>query len=242
MNKELFNTKIVKIGNNIWEVEGLHKGEYDVQAVQYDRLISNGLYNRIMWGNAPKDYSDFCKKGLKNSNDGVITDIGCGTLSFTYKEYAKYNSENLYLCDLSYEMLKIGINRIQIKDLGISKINFLRSNALNMPFDDNTVDIVLNFGLFHIFDDPSLLIREIVRILRPNGKIFLTSLCTDRKFSAKYLNLLHKKGHVSKPLKSTEIKKIIKDNGIEILEYKIKGGMTYISGMKTPIHNKQLKT
>jgi len=237
MKKELFNTKIVEIENNIWEVDGLHKGEYDAQAVQYDRLISNGLYNRIMWGNVPKDYSDFCKKGVKNSNNGIITDIGCGTLSFTYKEYAEYNSENLYLCDLSYEMLKIGKNRIQNTGIDISEIKFLRSNALDMPFNDNTVDTVLNFGLFHIFNDPSLLIKEIVRILKPNGKIFLTSLCNDRMFSAKYLNFLQKKGHVAIPLKSTEIKSIIEENGVEILEFTTKGGMTYISGEKTPTHN-----
>jgi len=239
MNKKLFKDKITEIEDNIWEVEGLHKGEYDTQAVQYDKLISNGLYNRIMWGNTPEDYSEFCKDGLKENSKGIIADIGCGTLSFTYKEYAELGSDSLYLCDLSYEMLKIGKNRIQNTGADLSKIKFIRSNALDMPFNDNTIDTVMTFGLFHIFNDPKSLINEIVRILKPNGKIFLTSLCTDRKFSAKYLNFLQKKGHVSKPKKSDEIRNIIEKSGIEIFNFRVKGGMAYISGIKTPAHNNE---
>ncbi len=102
MNQELFKDNITEIEENILEVEGLHKGEYDAQAVQYDKLISNSLYNKIMWGNVPKDYSDFCKKGLKSNNKGTIADIGCGTLSFTYQAYAKHFKKDLYMCDLSY--------------------------------------------------------------------------------------------------------------------------------------------
>jgi ubiquinone/menaquinone biosynthesis C-methylase UbiE len=238
MNKELFKKNIIEIEDNLMEVEGLHIGEYDVQAVQYDKLISNSLYNRIMWGNTPKDYSDFCKKGLESSNNGIITDIGCGTLSFTFKSYVEYNRKDLFLCDLSYEMLKIGKNRIQDTGKDLSNIKLLRSNAIDMPFKENTIETVLNFGLFHIFNNPSELIREIVRILKPKGQLFLTSLCTDRKLSAKYLNLLHKKGHVAKPLKSIEIKDIIEENGIKITEFRTKGGMTYISGIKTPTHSR----
>jgi hypothetical protein len=53
MNRELFIDEIIEIENGIYEPKGLHKGEYDSQAALYDRLISNGLYNKIMWGNSP---------------------------------------------------------------------------------------------------------------------------------------------------------------------------------------------
>ena len=229
MNRELFIDEIIEIENPIYEVKGLQKGEYDSQAVQYDKLISNGLYNKIMWGNSPKDYADFCKKGLENKN-GIITDIGCGTLGFTYKVYAENKIENLFLCDLSLEMLKIGENKLKSESSDISAITFLRSDAFNMPFKDSIVQTVLNFGVFHIFENPSRLIKEMVRILKPDGELFLSSLCTDRKISGKYLNLLHKKGHVAKPLSSLEIIEIIENNGISINEKIVKGGMIYISG------------
>ena len=232
MNKDLFDKNIVNLESGIFEVEGLAKGDYDEQAVLYDKLISNSLYNRIMWGNTPKDYANFCVKGLESNSGGVIADIGCGTLGFTHMAYAKYPKQHLFLCDLSYEMLKIGKERIEKINNDGSIITFLRADAFNLPFKANTVQTALNFGLFHIFDDPTSLVREIVRVLKPGGQLFLTSLCTDRNFSGKYLNMLHKKGHVAKPLHSSEIKRIIEENGIEIFDFKVKGGMTYISGGK----------
>ena len=237
MNNEIFKSKIIELENRLYEVKGLDKGEYDSQAIQYDKLISNYFYNKVMWGNSPKDYSNFCEKGLKEHKSGIIADIGCGTLGFTSKVYAEYNDKDLYLCDLSLEMLKIGKNKLEGLPGGIDSINFLRSDALNMPFKDNSVQTVLSFGIFHIFENPSQLINETKRLLNSDGQLFLTSLCTDRKLSGKYLNLLHKKGHVSHPLNSSEIIKIIEENGITITESKIKGGMIYISGGRTPTHN-----
>ncbi len=236
MNRELFVEEIIKIENCIYEPKGLQKGEYDFQAVKYDKLISNGFYNKIMWGNSPKDYANFCKKGLENKN-GIILDIGCGTLGFTYKVYAENKIRNLFLCDLSLEMLKIGKSKLESASKDISAITFLRSDALNMPFKDSTVQTALSFGIFHIFENPSKLVEEIVRILKPDGQLFLSSLCTDRKISEKYLNFLYKKGHVAKPLKSSEIIEIVENSGISINEKTVKGGMIYLSGKKTPIHN-----
>lgn len=232
MNKGLFKDEITQIEDLFWEVNGLSKGEYDAQAINYDRFVSNKLYNKIMWGNTPRDYTDFCKKALRDSSDGVIADIGCGTLSFTYKAYTQYNKRDLFLCDLSYEMLKLGKKRIINAQSNTSSITFLRADALDMPFLDNSIRNIFSFGIFHIFKNRAKLIQEIVRILQPHGQLFLTSLCSDRKLSAKYLNFLYKKKLVAKPLDSRAIKKLIQDNGIKITQFKVKGGMTYISGKK----------
>ncbi|MCB9325638.1 MAG: methyltransferase domain-containing protein [Lewinellaceae bacterium] len=185
-----------------------------------------------MWGNSPQDYSNFCKKGIKHSSNGIIVDIGCGTLGFTSKIYAETILQDLYLCDLSLEMLRLGRIKLENKSKDMSSVTFMRSDALHMPFKDNIVQTVLSFGVFHIFDNPSRLLEEIVRILNPDGKLFISSLCTDRKWSAKYLKFLHKKGHVAKPLNSSEIMIIVEKSGIIINESKVKGGMIYISGTK----------
>jgi ubiquinone/menaquinone biosynthesis C-methylase UbiE len=129
-------------------------------------------------------------------------------------------------------MLKIGKKRIEVLNGNTSSISFLRADAFNMPFKDNSVQTVLSFGVLHIFDDPSGLILEFNRILKPNGQLSITCLCTDRKFSEKYLNFLHKKGHVSKPMGSMKIGRIIAENGFKIMKSKVKGGMMYITAQK----------
>lgn len=230
--EKLFKKELKQIEEGVYEVDGLKEGSYDNQAKLYDKLISNTLYNKIMWGNTPKDYADFCRKSLDESSDGEIVDIGCGTLGFTHSVYAEKDVTGLFLCDLSIEMLMIGKEKLEMKNKNISGITFLRSDALDMPFKDQSVQNVFSFGVLHIFDNPIAFITEISRILKPDGKLFLTSLCTDRKISRKYLNFLNKKGHVAKPLQSGEILSMIRQNGLAVNESWVKGGMIYIKGEK----------
>ncbi len=232
MNTEIFKNKIILGRDNIFEVEGLPRGAYDAQAVQYDKLISNRFYNRLMWGNSPENYSDFCSEGLAENKGGIIADIGCGTLSFTYEVYAENASKEIYLCDLSHEMLLLGKQRIEQLQKNTSELTFLRSDALNMPFKDSTVETVLSFGIFHIFDEPLQLVKEMARIVNPGGQVFLTSLCTERKWSARYLRLLQKKGHVAEPLSAAAIRSLVEQGGISITSFKVIGGMVYVSGVK----------
>ena len=234
MNQDLFKENLIELPEGIWEVRGLPTGEYDDQAAAYDKLISNALYNRIMWGNSPKDYAGFVREVLANCKNGIIADIGCGTLSFTSEVYADFPRKDLFLCDVSMEMLKIGKKRLElggIEDNDPSHI-FLRADAFNMPFKDSSVQTILSFGILHIFDHPSRLLSEFNRILKPEGELHLTSLCTDRKFSGWYLKQLQKKGHVAKPMDSQQIGRLVEGSGFTITASHVKGGMMYISASK----------
>lgn len=232
MNKELFQTDIHQAENGIWEVSGIPVGSYDGQAAQYDKLISNGLYNRIMWKNKPSDYAVFQKENLNGVRQGVVADIGCGTLGFTSGVYARYEGQETYLCDFSMEMLKLGKQKLQSLLPNLQTHHFLRADALNMPFKDGVVDTILSYGLLHIFDEPKQLLKEFYRILPTGGDLHMTVLCTDRRFSARYLNWLHKKGHVAKPMHSSQIIQLITEFGFQIMYRKVKGGMFYVSVRK----------
>ena len=228
MDKSIFSKEIQPLNDGIYEVAGLPHGNYDAQAVQYDRLISSKLYNRLMWGNTPQDYADFNREGLARNREEVIADIGCGTLTFSADVYASVLPQNLYLCDLSYEMLRIGKTRIEHRCKGETNFTFLRADALNMPFVRESIDTLICIGFIHLLDDPAALIKEFRRILKRGGKLYLTSLCADRKFSARYLKFLYKKGHVSIPRRSSEIVQIVRENGFTELNSRVKGGIVYI--------------
>lgn len=232
MDKSIFQKDINRLHDGIFEVEGLPQGNYDSQAVQYDKLISSNLYNRLMWGNKPQDYAGFNKLGLIQHREGVVADIGCGTLSFSADVYASIRLSDLYLCDLSYEMLRIGKNRIAERCDVETNFTFLRADALNMPFIRESVDTLICIGFIHILDDPAALVREFRRVLKSEGKLYLTSLCTDRRFSARYLKFLHKKGHVSTPKHSSEIIGLVNENGFTQVDSHVKGGIVYITASK----------
>ena len=232
MDKSIFSSKINLLQDNIFEVASLPRGNYDGQALQYDKLISSVVYSRLMWGNSPEDYTAFCRKGVESHQEGVIADIGCGTLSFSAEVYAKSRLKNLYLCDLSYEMLSLGKKRLEAASEVGADVTFLRSDALAMPFIDESVQTLFCFGFLHLFNDPAALVKELRRLLKTGGRLYLTSLCTDRKFSARYMKLLHKKGHVSTPKHSSEVISIISENGFSKIESQVKGGMVYITASK----------
>jgi hypothetical protein len=75
---------------------------------------------------------------------------------------------------------------------------------------------------------------EFHRILRPDGALYLTSLCSDRKISAWYLELLQKKGHVASLLHSHEILSIIEKGEFKIVKKRVRGGMLYIKAVNLP--------
>lgn len=226
--KAFFKDKIIKTNDEIWELEGLAPGKYDEQARAYDKLISNPVYNRIMWGSSPKDYRDFAQESLNNAKAGLIIDIGCGTLGFTANVYSEYNKQDLILSDLSAEMLKIGKDKLKRKNKQ-NEIYFLRADAFNMPITDNSVDTIMSFGILHIFSERKKLLSEFKRILKDGGQLQLSSLCTDRKFSAWYLGVLNNKGHVSQPLSSQEITELLELVGFTVTNKKLTGAMLYIS-------------
>jgi len=232
MNKLLFQKEIQQQDDHIFEVAGLIPGNYDGQAVQYDKLISSNFYNRIMWGNSTQDYADFCKQAIIANSDGVIADIGCGTLSFSANVYAEYQNAELYLCDLSLEMLRIGRKRMEALNTAVSDFTFLRADALNLPFKNKSIQTLICLGFIHVLDEQAALLSELYRVLTVGGKLYLTSLCTDRKFSARYLKLLHQKSHVSTPRHSSEIIQLVSEQGFSQVNSHVKGGMVYISASK----------
>ncbi len=235
MKDEVFRVSLSEEKDGILAPAGLPEGDYDQQAAGYDKLISNPLYNRIMWGNSPADYAAFLKLALTRHHEGLIADIGCGTLGFTAEVYRNFDGGDLFLCDLSGEMLHIGLERLRKGGRYPDGITFLRADALDLPFRDNKLSTVLCFGIYHIFENPELLLHELYRILLPGGRLFLTSLCTDRPFSARYLRLLHKKGHVATPAGSREIIDRISREGFVVDADRVRGGMLYVEARKPAI-------
>lgn len=58
---------------------------------------------------------------------------------------------------------------------GVGGLNFVSGDAMNMPFDDNSFDVVINVESAHCYDDVQRFLREAKRVLRPGGVL----LCTD---------------------------------------------------------------
>lgn len=129
-------------------------------------------------------------------------------------------------------MLRIGKERVERLTGDNAGFTFLRSDALNLPFYDESIQTLICIGFIHVLDEQTELLKELQRVLKVGGSLYLTNLCTDRKFSSRYLNLLHKKGHVYKPKHSSEVIALVTENGFTLVNSHVKGGMVYITASK----------
>lgn len=95
-----------------------------------------------------------------------ILDIGCGPRGSL--EWADMASERIGLDPLVDEYLKLGADK--------HKMTYVKAPAEKIPFDEGYFDIVSSFNSLDHVDDKDNTIKEIKRVLKPEG-IFL--LITD---------------------------------------------------------------
>jgi len=95
-------------------------------------------------------------------DDCKILDVGCGPgwfLGTLFKEGAK----NIYGCDC-------------IKNLDFNNFQFdlVNLNELNLPYNEAEFDIVFCSDVLEHLENPSKCLREIRRVVKPNGAVYVT--------------------------------------------------------------------
>lgn len=102
---------------------------------------------------------------------GEILEIGTGKGYFTLA-LAK-RGFNFSSIDISAE--EQAIARLNIRYFGLEKqVNLSIQNAERLSFPDQSFDAVFSINVFHHLENPSLVLGEISRLLRPAGKVALS--------------------------------------------------------------------
>lgn len=96
-------------------------------------------------------------KHVKNSG-GVVVDLGGGK-NPSYERFWQIKPEKL---------IRVDINKS-------AQPNVLADLNGPLPFADNYADAAFLFSVIYILEDPVKTLREIYRILKPSGNLFITS-------------------------------------------------------------------
>ena len=102
--------------------------------------------------------------------------------------------DELLGADLSEGMLEVARHKAQ----GIKGIRFEKHDCMNLELEDNSFDAVtVAYGVRN-FPDLECGLRELLRVLRPGGHLFIIELTSPRKFPMKQMFWLY--SHLLMPL------------------------------------------
>jgi ubiquinone/menaquinone biosynthesis C-methylase UbiE len=130
------------------------------------------------------------KKGIKT------LEIGCGSGAFTtFVARAVGNDGLVYALDIQPEMLeqlKNKLDRAENKDIG--NIMPVLASAYDLPFPDDSLDMVYTISVFQEIPDKDKTLKEIKRVLKSGGILSISEFFVDPDY----------------PFRSTTIKQGIK--------------------------------
>jgi len=99
----------------------------------------------------------------------------------------------------------------------------VEGSLLELPFDDNTFDFVISSDVIEHTPDPLAAVKELIRVLKPGGKICITvPNRTFWFFSVKIAEALKLRDYqgFENWVHYNELKKFLKQNNIEINSFK----------------------
>ena len=148
----------------------------------YFKFMNYGYYNEELVITLDKDdelerypiqlYHQLCiQVELK---DKVIVEVGCGRGGGA-NFIARYHKPKLITgVDLSPNAVSL-CN----KSYNLDNLNFLVGDSAKLPFEDNSVDVILNVESSHCYPSIPDFISEVCRVLKPGGHFLYCDLVID---------------------------------------------------------------
>lgn len=119
----------------------------------------------------------------------IILDVATGTGDFAI-ESLSLNPEKVIGVDISEGMLEVG--RTKLKNRGMdTRIELLTGDSEKLPFEDNFFDaVIVAFGVRN-FENLKLGLSEMLRVVRPGGRVVILEFSRPSKFPMKQLYNLY---------------------------------------------------
>lgn len=123
---------------------------------------------------------------LLDSRPKMLLDVATGTGDFAITLFHMLRPDKIIGIDISSQMLEIGQKKV--RHIGLEgTINLQSGDSETIKFPDNTFDAVtVAFGLRN-FEDLEMGLKEMIRVLKPNGKLVALECSSPRHFPAKQL-------------------------------------------------------
>lgn len=106
---------------------------------------------------------------------GRIIDVGCGAGGTALVLAQAFPACEVLGIDLSDPLLRLARESASQANL-IPQVQFEKADVREMPYPDQSFDVVLNLNMVHLVQLPCLMLNEIARILKTGGILFMADL------------------------------------------------------------------
>ena len=178
----------------------------------YDDMMTHSsflcsLVDYLVWGYS-KEYSDLINgrvlSYIGENFSGKLLEVPVGTGVLTIPFYSLITNADIHCLDYSEEMLNQ--SREKADKLNIQNIKFQQGDVGNLPFDNNTFDIVLSMNGFHAFPDKEKAFSETYRVLKQGGKFCGCFYIKGQSWKTDFIinNIYVRKGFFTPPFETLE--------------------------------------
>ncbi|HEX2254931.1 MAG TPA: class I SAM-dependent methyltransferase [Thermoanaerobaculia bacterium] len=102
-----------------------------------------------------------------------VLDVGCGTGALLERLARRHPEAALAGVDPVAEMLAVARSRLS------PDVDLRQGWAEQLPFADDSFDVVTSCNMFHYLREPRAALREMGRVLRVGGQLLVTDWCDD---------------------------------------------------------------
>jgi demethylmenaquinone methyltransferase / 2-methoxy-6-polyprenyl-1,4-benzoquinol methylase len=148
-------------------------GMFDAIAGRYD------LLNHLLSAGLDTQWRRRAIAALELTGRERVLDLCTGTADLAIAAMSAHpGAHRVVGLDFSGEMLRIG--KAKVDRAGIKNVCLLKSDATQIPLSDATMDVAtIGFGIRNV-EQPAVACREIVRVLRPGGRLVILEFSLPR--------------------------------------------------------------
>ncbi len=134
-----------------------------------------GWFGRLMaplvFNHENQHMEDFALECMDPQKDDHILEIGFGHGRLISKMLPKIKEGKLHGIDISEQMVKVTTNRNK-DSVDSGELTLKQASIADIPYPDGHFDKVFTCNTIYFWPDPADNIREVKRVLKPNGQFF----------------------------------------------------------------------